>query len=124
MPGPKRLRWITPLASGDLARLNLDSVSSMCRDRFPGLPIADSVHHYLNDGCKLSLDDTFGNRLAVGEGDESNVASRCAGRLVVERLQGINNVPSVSAKSNKSLNLLRGIADQALADLQPAARRV
>ena len=34
-------------------------------DRSPCRPIADSLHYYLNDGCKLSLDDTFGNRLAV-----------------------------------------------------------
>jgi hypothetical protein len=48
----------------------------MCRNRSPSRPIADSVHHDLNDGRKLSLDDTFGNRLAVGERDESDVAGR------------------------------------------------
>jgi hypothetical protein len=34
----------------------------MCGNPSPCRPIADGLHYYLNDGCKLSLDDTFGNR--------------------------------------------------------------
>jgi hypothetical protein len=108
----------------NLALLDFDGVPRLCRNRSPTHPVADGVHHYLNDGCKLSLDDTLGNRLAVGERDKSDVASPRAVRLVVDGLQGIRNVPSGFAKTNKSLNLLRGVADYALADLQPAARRI
>jgi hypothetical protein len=110
-------------ASDDLALLNLDSVPSMCRHRSPSLPIADRVHHNLNDGRKPSLDDTCGDRLAVGECDESDVACRRATRLIVDSLQGNRNPHSICAKTNKSLNLLRGITDYALADLQPESRR-
>src|SRR5260370_36062290 len=112
------------IASDDLAVLDFDGITSLCRYRSPTHPVADGVHHYLNDGCKLSLDDTLGNRLAVGERDESDVAGRRAARLVVDGLQGISHVPSLSAKTDKSLNLLRGITDYALAALQPAARRI
>ena len=111
-------------ASDDLALLNLDRVPSMCRNRSPTHSIADGVHHYLNDGCKLSLDDTFGNRLAVGERDESDVAGCRGARLIVDSVQGNSNVHSLSAKSHKSLDLLRGVTDYALAELQPVARRV
>src|ERR1700732_5064051 len=93
-------------------------------NRSPSRPNADGVHHYLNDGCNLSLDDTFGDRLAVGKRDENHIASRRGVSLIVDCLQGINNVLSIFAKTNKSLNLLRGIAHYALTDLQPAARRI
>jgi hypothetical protein len=91
-------------ASDDLALLNLDSVPSMCCHQSPSLPIANSVHHDLNDGRKASLDDTCGNQLAVGERDESDVACRRGTRLIVDSLQGNGNLHSVCAKTNKSLN--------------------
>jgi hypothetical protein len=39
-------------------------------------------------------------------------------------LQGINSVSPVFAKTDESLDLFRGVTDYALAELQPAARRV
>jgi hypothetical protein len=111
-------------ASDDLALLDLDNAPSMCRNRSPTHSIADGLHHDLNDRCKSSLEDLFGNRHAVGERDESDVASLRAARLIVDSLQGISNVHSLFAKTNKSHNLLRGVTDHALAELQPAARRV
>src|SRR5260221_11681750 len=96
----------------------------MTRNRPQNRSIADGVHHYLSNGCKFPLDDTFENRLDVGERDESDVASRRAARLIVDSVQGNSNVHSLSAKSDKSLDLLRGITDYALADLQPASRRI
>src|SRR5258708_33945298 len=96
----------------------------MCGNRSPAHSMADGVHHYLNDGCKLSLDDTFGNRLAVGERDESDIASRRAARLTVASVKGNSNIHSLSPKSDKSLDLLRGATHYALADPQPASRRI
>jgi hypothetical protein len=63
-------------ASGDLALLDLNSVPGARQNRSPRRPIADSLHDDPNNRCALSFDDAIGDRLAVGERDETDVTSR------------------------------------------------
>jgi hypothetical protein len=90
-------------ASDDLPLLNLDSVASMCRYRSPSPPIADSVHHDLNDGCKLSLDDTRGNRLlSVYATRATSQAVEPRDSLLIVYRASITSLPCSRRSTNRS----------------------